>query len=156
MAATNASLATITVRCDPLPTHTAKSLPSHWTSTSPTGYRNPWPSFRMNGLLRNTIYFMLNDLRKFPAVPPKNAVPVRTPTWGVGTQSAGGIGAKATWLGHACFLLELEKGGKILFDPVFSDRCSPSQHLGPKRFTGEFGTHPRHTTYRRTNPRHAM
>jgi N-acyl-phosphatidylethanolamine-hydrolysing phospholipase D len=48
---------------------------------------------------------------------------------------------KATWLGHACFLVELPataaglRGARILFDPVFSDRCSPSQWIGPKRFT---------------------
>lgn len=49
---------------------------------------------------------------------------------------------KSTWLGHACFLVELplrsttsERGVRILFDPVFSDRCSPSQYMGPKRFT---------------------
>ncbi|KAJ7679589.1 beta-lactamase superfamily domain-containing protein [Mycena rosella] len=27
------------------------------------------------------------------------------------------------------------RGAHILFDPVFSDRCSPSQLIGPKRFT---------------------
>ncbi|KAJ6603699.1 beta-lactamase superfamily domain-containing protein, partial [Mycena sp. CBHHK59/15] len=48
---------------------------------------------------------------------------------------------KATWLGHACFLVELPsataglRGARILFDPVFSDRCSPTQWIGPKRFT---------------------
>ncbi|KAJ7750930.1 hypothetical protein DFH07DRAFT_961138 [Mycena maculata] len=42
---------------------------------------------------------------------------------------------KATWLGHACFLAELPsstvgvRGPRILFDPVFSDRCSPSQFV---------------------------
>lgn len=43
--------------------------------------------------------------------------------------------------GHACFLVELpklpeqERGTRILFDPVFSCRCSPSQWVGPKRVT---------------------
>ncbi|KAH8797310.1 beta-lactamase superfamily domain-containing protein [Flagelloscypha sp. PMI_526] len=27
------------------------------------------------------------------------------------------------------------RGANILFDPVFSDRCSPSQYVGPKRYT---------------------
>ncbi|KAF9351874.1 hypothetical protein BGX34_000309 [Mortierella sp. NVP85] len=39
-----------------------------------------------------------------------------------------------TWLGHACFLVQLE-GVNILFDPVFSERCSPNQWAGPKRYT---------------------
>ncbi|KAK0431779.1 hypothetical protein EV421DRAFT_1666149, partial [Armillaria borealis] len=44
-------------------------------------------------------------------------------------------------LGHACFLVELTfvgssgRGAWVLFDPVFSDRCSPSQFLVPKRYT---------------------
>ena len=78
----------------------------------------------------------------------KAHLPVTTPTWGVAadgslvqeTQEK----VKATWLGHACFLVELPvrspdvgRGARILFDPVFSDRCSPSQIIGPKRFTGE-------------------
>ncbi|KAG5641614.1 hypothetical protein DXG03_004637 [Asterophora parasitica] len=47
----------------------------------------------------------------------------------------------STWLGHACFLIEPSRsdsgarGTRILFDPVFSDRCSPSQWIGPTRFT---------------------
>jgi L-ascorbate metabolism protein UlaG (beta-lactamase superfamily) len=42
---------------------------------------------------------------------------------------------RATWLGHACFLVEFTNGLRVLFDPVFSHRCSPSQWVGPARFT---------------------
>lgn len=76
-------------------------------------------------------------------------MPIRTPTWGLpagddkeGTYASAENDAKitTTWLGHACFLVELpgsagERGVRILFDPVFSDRCSPSQYVGPKRYT---------------------
>lgn len=41
-------------------------------------------------------------------------------------------GLHVTWLGHASALLELD-GARILLDPVWSERCSPSQHVGPKR-----------------------
>lgn len=47
---------------------------------------------------------------------------------------------KATWLGHACFLVEFpappgqkgdeegkKRGFRVLLDPVWSHRCSPSQ-----------------------------
>ena len=64
----------------------------------------------------------------------KDAVPVVKPTWGQEKSST--AGSKATWLGHACFFVELENGARVLFDPVFSDRCSPSQYMGPKRITG--------------------
>lgn len=48
----------------------------------------------------------------------------------------GGISKlRATWLGHACFLVEFPSGLRALFDPVFTDRCSPVSWLGPKRFT---------------------
>ena len=80
-----------------------------------------------------------------PTVPKdlKNRIPIRNPTWGQTTDAAHSAGdkIKATWLGHACFLVELpprsptSRGARILFDPVFSDRCSPSQIVGPKRYT---------------------
>ncbi len=41
-------------------------------------------------------------------------------------------GLHITWFGHASCLVELD-GARILLDPVWSDRCSPSQHVGPKR-----------------------
>lgn len=37
-----------------------------------------------------------------------------------------------TWLGHASALVELD-GTRILTDPVFSQRCSPWQQVGPAR-----------------------
>lgn len=41
-------------------------------------------------------------------------------------------GVQFSWLGHASILLSLG-GERILFDPVWSDRCSPSAHVGPRR-----------------------
>lgn len=41
-------------------------------------------------------------------------------------------GLHVTWYGHASALVEIE-GRRILFDPIWSDRCSPSQQVGPKR-----------------------
>lgn len=37
-----------------------------------------------------------------------------------------------TWLGHSTALLEIE-GQCVLIDPVWSERCSPSQAVGPRR-----------------------
>ncbi|KAF3128309.1 hypothetical protein TWF594_011645 [Orbilia oligospora] len=42
---------------------------------------------------------------------------------------------RATWLGHACFLVEFPGGFRALFDPVFCQRCSPVQFMGPARYT---------------------
>ena len=40
---------------------------------------------------------------------------------------------RATWLGHSTVLLEVD-GRRFLTDPVWSERASPTQMLGPKRF----------------------
>ena len=39
-----------------------------------------------------------------------------------------------TWINHSTFLLQID-GVNILTDPIFSERCSPVQWAGPKRFT---------------------
>jgi len=40
---------------------------------------------------------------------------------------------RATWMGHATTLVEID-GKRVVTDPIWSDRCSPSQWIGPKRF----------------------
>jgi L-ascorbate metabolism protein UlaG (beta-lactamase superfamily) len=42
-------------------------------------------------------------------------------------------GLRATWMGHSTVLVEID-GVRLLTDPIWSDRCSPSQRLGPRRF----------------------
>jgi L-ascorbate metabolism protein UlaG (beta-lactamase superfamily) len=42
-------------------------------------------------------------------------------------------GLRATWIGWASVLVEID-GHVILTDPIWSDRCSPSTLVGPKRF----------------------
>jgi L-ascorbate metabolism protein UlaG (beta-lactamase superfamily) len=41
-------------------------------------------------------------------------------------------GLHITWYGHASALVEIE-GSRVLVDPVWSDRVSPSARVGPKR-----------------------
>lgn len=41
-------------------------------------------------------------------------------------------GLRLTWLGHATVLAEIE-GRRVLFDPVWSTRCSPFSFVGPSR-----------------------
>lgn len=42
---------------------------------------------------------------------------------------------RATWLGHACYYVEFPGGLRVLFDPVFTHRCSPVSFMGPARYT---------------------
>ncbi len=44
-----------------------------------------------------------------------------------------GSGLRATWLGHSTVLLEID-GLRVLTDPVWGPRASPSRFIGPKRF----------------------
>jgi L-ascorbate metabolism protein UlaG (beta-lactamase superfamily) len=42
-------------------------------------------------------------------------------------------GLRATWLGHSTLLLEID-GVRVLTDPVWGERASPSRIAGPRRF----------------------
>ncbi|OEJ93499.1 MBL fold metallo-hydrolase [Streptomyces thermolilacinus] len=41
-------------------------------------------------------------------------------------------GLRVTWMGHSSVLAEID-GARVLFDPVWGDRCSPFSFAGPKR-----------------------
>ncbi|KAF8223407.1 N-acyl-phosphatidylethanolamine-hydrolyzing phospholipase D [Tricholoma matsutake] len=121
-----------------------KTKPDHWVDNIGSAFQNPWPSFRKPWL--KDMLTMLYEIWRFPSVNKETCtlIPFRKPTWGIGANDEEDTSEKikATWLGHACFLLELPsrsdpgvRGVRILFDPVFSERCSPSQWLGPKRYT---------------------
>jgi L-ascorbate metabolism protein UlaG (beta-lactamase superfamily) len=58
---------------------------------------------------------------------PKGPIPVLSSP---GEQGADGL--HLTWYGHASTLVELD-GARVLFDPIWSDRCSPSRLVGPRR-----------------------
>ncbi|MGC0151944.1 MBL fold metallo-hydrolase [Chromobacterium vaccinii] len=57
-----------------------------------------------------------------PALDPREA-------WG----RPAGSGLRATWLGHSTVLLEID-GLRVLTDPVWGPRASPTRLAGPKRF----------------------
>jgi L-ascorbate metabolism protein UlaG (beta-lactamase superfamily) len=107
--------------------------------TGPRGTRvRRSPQFR-DGAFRNTVpgtvlppgsgRRILRDLlfggqRRRPA----RAVPLAAPAGE--SPSAGGL--HVIWYGHSSALVEIE-GARVLFDPVWSDRCSPSALVGPRR-----------------------
>ncbi|PNS15739.1 N-acyl-phosphatidylethanolamine-hydrolyzing phospholipase D [Sphaceloma murrayae] len=95
----------------------AKDLAHH--EKSGKGFINPWESRKLKG-----------EGKSPDTTPP--TVPVRKPTF-LTTRKNPHL--RTTWLGHACYYVEFPSGLRVLFDPVFTDRCSPLSWLGPKRYT---------------------
>ncbi|KAB8339032.1 hypothetical protein FH972_021968 [Carpinus fangiana] len=98
------------------------------------GYRNPWDSYRdftASGILKALMMRRLSGKQRAPDTTPPT-VPVRKPSF---LQSRVTPQLRATWLGHACYYVEFPGGFRVLFDPVFTDRCSPFSFMGPKRYT---------------------
>ncbi|KAJ3533576.1 hypothetical protein NMY22_g7279 [Coprinellus aureogranulatus] len=121
--------------------------PEHWLDAKGSGFHNPWPSWRATTPVE-MIGLFFTAATSFPKpkeVDVQQNLPVKKPTWGLNGEHKprGKDSIRTTWLGHACFLVEFPtrredgagRGVRILFDPVFSHRCSPFTFLGPKRFT---------------------
>lgn len=66
-----------------------------------------------------------------PPDPSPAAIPVGTPDLAVPRAEATEV--RATWIGHATFLLQIG-GLNVLTDPIFSERASPFSFAGPSRF----------------------
>ncbi|KAG8764581.1 hypothetical protein FRC19_004307 [Serendipita sp. 401] len=113
--------------------------PAHHMNNTKSLFTNPWPSFRDASFsAMGGFFYKLMMAAPKPEKDIEKILKLQTPTWGQGAQKSD---LKATWLGHACFLVELptpegaQRGARILFDPVFSNRCSPFSFMGPARYT---------------------
>ncbi|WP_329620216.1 MBL fold metallo-hydrolase [Streptomyces sp. NBC_01255] len=62
---------------------------------------------------------------------PTGTIPVH-PTTVADLAKAPVTGLRLTWMGHSGVLAEID-GHRVLFDPVWGDRCSPFPFVGPKR-----------------------
>ncbi len=71
--------------------------------------------------------FLCGGTRRMPTGPLPSIDP--RPAW----TRPPDTGLRATWLGHSTVLVEID-GVRLLTDPVWGERASPSQLLGPKRF----------------------
>jgi L-ascorbate metabolism protein UlaG (beta-lactamase superfamily) len=71
--------------------------------------------------------FLCGGTRRVPTGP----LPAQDPreNW----QRKATSGLRATWLGHSTVVVEID-GARLLTDPVWGRRASPSQLAGPKRF----------------------
>lgn len=66
--------------------------------------------------------------------PAPDAIPRADPEVARPGLTSGSGELRITWIGHASFLVQLP-GLTFLTDPVFSDRASPFQWAGPRRFS---------------------
>ena len=71
--------------------------------------------------------FLCGGERRVPRRPLPSMSPLKART----RPSASGL--RATWLGHSTVLIEID-GLRVLTDPVWRPRASPSRLAGPKRF----------------------
>jgi len=136
--------ANITTTAKPSRGPTNPPSKDHHIGTPPTAFRNPWPSAGEKPGLGALFSARFGSERNFVPVPQgpngtrsEELVRVVKPDFGAGKKDK----LRATWLGHASVLVEFptaagaERGLRVLFDPVFSERTSPSTWFGPKRYS---------------------
>ncbi|MFF8040504.1 MULTISPECIES: MBL fold metallo-hydrolase [Streptomyces] len=94
-------------------------------------FRNPVPTRQLlpgSALpMARTQFAREGRLRRMPV----GRIPVHRPTaadWGEPPAS----GLRLTWMGHSSVLAEID-GHRVLFDPVWGERCSPFTWAGPRR-----------------------
>jgi L-ascorbate metabolism protein UlaG (beta-lactamase superfamily) len=74
------------------------------------------------------VYF---DKEARPRRAPRGGVPLHTTT-AADLAEAPATGLRLTWTGHSSVLVEID-GRRVLFDPVWGERCSPFPFAGPRR-----------------------
>jgi L-ascorbate metabolism protein UlaG (beta-lactamase superfamily) len=94
-------------------------------------FRNPHPILPglrdPNASMPSLSDFLCGGERRVPSGPLPSVNPLET--W----RTRPGSGLRATWLGHSTVLIEID-GVRVLTDPVWGPRASPSSLAGPKRF----------------------
>ncbi|KAA8499910.1 N-acyl-phosphatidylethanolamine-hydrolyzing phospholipase D [Porphyridium purpureum] len=102
-------------------------------------YWNPWSSWTGLPTLVDFIKLWWNERGKWiytDEIPEEyeRHLPVKTPDLEVlCTAPKPGV-LRSTWLGHSTVLVQFEQGFTVITDPVFSERCSPVQWFGVKRY----------------------
>ncbi|KAB2975892.1 MBL fold metallo-hydrolase [Streptomyces sp. SS1-1] len=95
-------------------------------------FQNPGGTARTRpsgSMLEFAKVFFDKDTR--PLRTPKGTVPVH-PTTYADLAKPPATGLRLTWMGHSSILAEID-GRRVLFDPVWGERCSPFPFAGPRR-----------------------
>ena len=98
-------------------------------------WQNFWRTDRPSPLRFFKYWFTGQDDSNIPSARVlQETLPVKAPGWVSQPDNFRPREARLTWLGHASVLAEIDNF-TVLTDPMFSDRASPMQFMGPKRFT---------------------
>lgn len=96
------------------------------------GFQNPWPSAQTHGFL-DFLKWSLIERRRNPRRPdpdPASFIHVHSDFV---VPRADPDALTITWVGHTTFLIQIA-GLNVLTDPVWSERASPVQFIGPRRW----------------------
>ncbi|HEV8123835.1 MAG TPA: MBL fold metallo-hydrolase [Gemmatimonadales bacterium] len=93
-------------------------------------FRNPWPDSEPHEFPDVLRWAVERRGQVRAPSPPRGSFPVAPPA--ISYPRAGNSAFTATWIGHSTVLLQCG-GLNVLTDPVFSQRASPLQWLGPRR-----------------------
>jgi L-ascorbate metabolism protein UlaG (beta-lactamase superfamily) len=100
----------------------AKGSPNHHDGV----FKNLEPASAAS-LTRREQWILLRDVIGGSGQHPSQPIPLVTPATDLPTADLA-----VTWYGHSSAVIEID-GYRVLADPVWSDRCSPSRVLGPQR-----------------------
>lgn len=106
--------------------HTASFLTLLLIAANGT-FQNPWASYKEYGPA-DFLLKAVPEMRRVNTYP----LPTAAPDWAAVRAPREAL--QALWLGHASFLFQA-CGFNFLTDPVFSERASPVQFIGPCRYT---------------------
>lgn len=96
------------------------------------GFKNPWPGYEDRDLLDVLRWGVWDRIRgNKPETKDSYDFPIFENDGKFLRENTTEV--TVTWIGHTTFLIQLD-GVNILTDPVFSDRSSPVQWAGPKRY----------------------
>lgn len=94
-------------------------------------FQNPWPHYKPPTITSILRLGFSPDKSKVPSKAELNTIlPLMAPCI---SEPASDDSIRVTWLGHSTVLAEFDNIS-VLTDPIFSERASPSQVIGPKRY----------------------
>ncbi|KAL9657328.1 hypothetical protein ABK040_011548 [Willaertia magna] len=120
-------------------TLTPETIPSHWIISpkdkkdiEPIKFQVPWEGYSHPGgqdMFKLQKEFLTNKPKEAPN---DEILPILKPDWDMLYSPPNPNVPQVTWIGHSTLLVQY-RGINFITDPIFGERCSPIQFLGPQR-----------------------